>query len=88
MKYIKKPDKDSYALIETINIISEFPIEITKINDIEVGKKRGKMIESWNHPILYRTNSLKDAKDKYNDLLKQPPYSKWVLNQDVYKYNL
>ena len=38
--------------------------------------------------ILFESNSLKEAHEKFNELKEQQPYCDWEMKQDARKYNL
>ena len=71
-----------YSRIYIIDNISDGPSQI-KENNVE----QPFPMEKFNE-IVYTSDSIVDAKNKFDELKEIEPYKTWKFNQDITKYNL
>ena len=69
---------ETYVKIDVIDILNDTVVK----NIIQVSTNIKKL------NLLYKSSSQKSAKEEFENMKEQQPYSEWILNSDMEKYNL
>lgn len=74
----------TYLQVLLFDFIMEIDIPLILFSTKEFNLDNNKNFKQ----ILFTSNSLRDAQNKFDELKKQEPYSDWIIKQNIRKYNI
>lgn len=90
IKHVKENDRHNYNVFDKqyLNVkIFDFIPEI-ELTFIPLGTKEFNIDNNNFKQIIFTSNSLEKAQNKFNELKEEYPYSDWIINQNIRKFNI